>query len=166
MRRIFIAFVILSIIGFLVYYKLTNISTNKIEGYWNTMNVYTTHRNPEKFPMGFSPLWSDGHCSFPVNALDPDENVEGHWQKIRKHGKVYIAFSTKNPFYNDPFLIAYFNQTELYSTMVLETHDKRVLLKKFPAPVWGHPSPGNDWPTEYLEKKRKEDVKNKELQDM
>lgn len=163
MRKIIIALVILSIIGLFVYYKLTNITTYKLVGYWNTMNVYTTYRSTEQFPMGFSPLWSDGNCLFPVNALVPDGYAEGHWQKIRKKGKVYIAFSTMNPFYNDTFLIAYFNITEPYSTMVLETNEKRVLLKKFPKPVGDQPSPGSDWPKEYFEKKRKEDESKKKL---
>ncbi len=166
MRRIVIALAFVSIIGFLIYYKLTNITTYKLEGYWNTMNVYTSNKNDQVLPLGFSPLWPDGSCTFPTKPLEPNSYMEGHWKKIRKNGNIYIGFSTPNPFYNDTFLIAYFNQTEPYSTMVLETKDKRVLLKKFPAPVWGHPSPGKDWPKEYYEKKRKEDEMKKKLKDI
>ena len=166
MRRIIIPITIAILIGILVYYKLTNISTHKIQGPWNVMNIYTPDKNNELFAMGFFPLNRDGDCSFPINALEPKSYQKGKWTKLRKNGNVYIAFSTENPFYNDTFLIAYFNITGPYSTMVLETKVKRILLRKFPGPIWGHPNPGNDWPKEYIEKKSREDESNKQSKDI
>lgn len=166
MKRISIIIILILLVGYLFYNRYTNISFEELQGQWNIHNIYTTGTEYGELSNGILSLSFEGQCYIPKELDQPNSFYEGKWNKMRKSGNVYIAISTPNPFYNDTFLVAFFEQKGMYRTMVLETSDKRILLKRYPPPVWGHPSPGNDWPKQYIDKKKKEDERNQAMKDI
>jgi hypothetical protein len=136
------------------------ISCNKPEaldlvGDWNIKDIIYSAETSRLMtsPLG---IYSDGSCYLPTNLQESRDHSDGIWKLTSENHKCYISFTTDNNFFNDKFLISYYEKNGLYRILILENDNKKILLKRFPPPVYKHPSPGRDWPQKYLDKEKQE----------